>query len=453
MESNKGHKGSPRIREALGRLYQEEGPYFQEYLRRFREDPTSRIFAPLSEAYRRMGRLDDAIAICQEGLSHHPDFYGGRVALARCFLDKREFVLAKYELEKVVHVVPENLLAQKLLGEACLALKEKGQALRAFRMAELLSPSDPHLSQKIYDLEKSTAKDAKEASEALASASEVRRRPTTSELLEQLAMEEGEQESADDDPQLFFGRPPEALLTLPELPSQVQPPFVESSERVLENDFFEEAPGLEGLPPEPDPAPAVASAPVPPAEAAIEPLPAIPTAEELVAEWNARIQKEAAERMPLGTMAPFTPTESDAKANSAAEVWPPLPALDPVAADAAMDGWDDDGEGHGQIEGLLGVDAKTESESFQISHISQVFAEPESGHEITTATLGDLYFGQQQYDKALQIFEKIAVVKPGPEIEKKIQACRVKLGVDQEALVRMRQIKALKDMLHKVKES
>src|SRR5580698_2425157 len=88
-----------RVREALGRIYDNYPPYFREYLRRFREDPTSRVFAPLAEAYRRMGQVEEAIEICREGLEHHPDFHGGRVALAKCYIDKRLFAEARVELE------------------------------------------------------------------------------------------------------------------------------------------------------------------------------------------------------------------------------------------------------------------------------------------------------------------------------------------------------------------
>jgi ABC-type multidrug transport system fused ATPase/permease subunit len=55
-----------RVREALGKIYDQEPPYFREYLRRFKEDPTSRVFAPLADGYRRQGRLDEAIEICRE---------------------------------------------------------------------------------------------------------------------------------------------------------------------------------------------------------------------------------------------------------------------------------------------------------------------------------------------------------------------------------------------------
>jgi tetratricopeptide (TPR) repeat protein len=142
-----------RIREALGQLHEQQPPYFREYLRRFQEDPTSRVFAPLAEAYRRLGRFDEAISICLEGLDHHPDFHGGRVVLAKCYLGKGMLTEARGELERVVHAVPENLLGQRLLGEAYLGLGNRSAALHCYKMALLMAPNDVVLAEKVHELE------------------------------------------------------------------------------------------------------------------------------------------------------------------------------------------------------------------------------------------------------------------------------------------------------------
>jgi len=143
-----------RVREALGRIYHQHPPHFREYLQRFQEDPTSRVFAPLAEAYRKMGQVEEAIAICREGLEHHPDFHGGRVALAKCYIDKKKFAEARAELERVIQCLPENLLAQRLLGDTFIALHDPVSALHCYKMAVILSPQDVTLSEKVRELEK-----------------------------------------------------------------------------------------------------------------------------------------------------------------------------------------------------------------------------------------------------------------------------------------------------------
>ena len=127
-----------------------------EYLRRLQEDPASRVFVPVVEYYRRAGRLDEALDICREGLEHNPDYQVGRVALAKCYLDKKWFTEARAELERVVGVVPESLLGQRLRGDACLALRDRAAALHAYKMAMLLSPSDVGLAEKVHSLETDT---------------------------------------------------------------------------------------------------------------------------------------------------------------------------------------------------------------------------------------------------------------------------------------------------------
>ncbi|MBI1859542.1 MAG: tetratricopeptide repeat protein [Deltaproteobacteria bacterium] len=144
-----------RIREALDRIYDQHPPQVREYLRRYQEDPKSRVFAPLAEAYRRLGRIDEAVGLCLEGLENHPEFHGGRVALAKCYIDKSQFDKAAKELEKVVQNIPENLLAQRLLGDCLMALGQAHQALHCYKMAAMLAPNDVQLEEKVRLIEAS----------------------------------------------------------------------------------------------------------------------------------------------------------------------------------------------------------------------------------------------------------------------------------------------------------
>ena len=59
--------------------------FVERYQIEFEKNPRSRIFAPLAEAYRQMGLIDEALKVCANGVQNHPDFAGGRVAYARQF--------------------------------------------------------------------------------------------------------------------------------------------------------------------------------------------------------------------------------------------------------------------------------------------------------------------------------------------------------------------------------
>lgn len=82
-----------------------------------KENPSSRIFAPLSDAYRKIGELDRALEIAREGVKRNPDYIGGRVALARIYRDKGMFREAIEELRIVVERSPENIAAIRLIEE------------------------------------------------------------------------------------------------------------------------------------------------------------------------------------------------------------------------------------------------------------------------------------------------------------------------------------------------
>ncbi|HET9385400.1 MAG TPA: tetratricopeptide repeat protein, partial [Gemmatimonadales bacterium] len=51
---------------------------------RFQQNPKGRNFAPLADAYRKAGLIDNAIGLCQEGLKLHPDYVSAYIVYARC---------------------------------------------------------------------------------------------------------------------------------------------------------------------------------------------------------------------------------------------------------------------------------------------------------------------------------------------------------------------------------
>ena len=128
-------------------------PALYEYLRKYQEDPTSRIFAPLAEAYRKSGLAKEAVEIAREGLRVHPQFIGGRVALARALFDLRQYEEVMVELRSVIRDVPDNLVAQRLFGDSALMVGRPEEALTAFKMLLYFAPSDVEVAQLVHELE------------------------------------------------------------------------------------------------------------------------------------------------------------------------------------------------------------------------------------------------------------------------------------------------------------
>lgn len=81
------------------------------------KDPGSMVFAPLAEAYRKIGMLDEAIATAREGNKRRPGYVSGMVALGRACFEKGMLVEARENLEKVLVIAPDNIIAAGILEE------------------------------------------------------------------------------------------------------------------------------------------------------------------------------------------------------------------------------------------------------------------------------------------------------------------------------------------------
>lgn len=127
---------------------------FEEVLRR---DPYSQVFAPLAEAYRQSGRMQEAERLALRGIQRHPDFAGGWISWGKILRDQDRHAEALEAFQKAVHRSPENLLALQLLGEAYLQLKDGKEALRVFKRLLFLNPLSEKARRLITKLETLTA--------------------------------------------------------------------------------------------------------------------------------------------------------------------------------------------------------------------------------------------------------------------------------------------------------
>jgi tetratricopeptide (TPR) repeat protein len=124
-----------------------------DYLRRWQEDPTSRVFAPLAEAYRKAGMVDEAIEIAQDGVRVHPNYLGGRVALARALFDRKRYHEVIEQLEMSMQNAPDNLAGQRLLGESFLMTGRVAEALASYKLLLYFSPMDVEAARLVKELE------------------------------------------------------------------------------------------------------------------------------------------------------------------------------------------------------------------------------------------------------------------------------------------------------------
>jgi tetratricopeptide (TPR) repeat protein len=129
----------------------------EKYQILLQKDPRSQVFAPLTEAYRKMGMVEEAFRIATRGVQFNPNFGGGRIALARVLLERDNLPGAVDELEKARDLSPDNILAHQLLGECYLKAKQPKEALKSFKMVLFLAPANEKAQRAVRKLESLTA--------------------------------------------------------------------------------------------------------------------------------------------------------------------------------------------------------------------------------------------------------------------------------------------------------
>ncbi len=91
-------------------------PKVKKYSEELANNPDSLAFAPLADAYREQGMLDEAIEMCKRGLEYHPDYGEAHLVLGRVYLEKDMWEEAKKEFDLVLKLRLDDPLAHAMLG-------------------------------------------------------------------------------------------------------------------------------------------------------------------------------------------------------------------------------------------------------------------------------------------------------------------------------------------------
>jgi hypothetical protein len=118
---------------------------------RWAENPDGRYFAPLADAYRKAGRVDDAIQVVTQGLIKHPDYLSAHIVMGRCFLEKKDDSGARGAFDKVLSLDSENIIALKSLAEIA---ERTGETDAARRWLQRLLVVDQMNTEAADDLER-----------------------------------------------------------------------------------------------------------------------------------------------------------------------------------------------------------------------------------------------------------------------------------------------------------
>lgn len=114
----------------------------RHYEARLGREPSAQAFAALAEAYRRAGRLDEAVATSRQGLERYPGYTTTRLVLAKALRDGDDVASARGELQRFLEGDPEHEPALRLGAECALRLADVRGALALLRRLARLDPED-----------------------------------------------------------------------------------------------------------------------------------------------------------------------------------------------------------------------------------------------------------------------------------------------------------------------
>jgi hypothetical protein len=120
---------------------------------RISKDPKSKLFVPLAEEYKKAGDRDMSIHVLTEGLKNNPGYVTARSLLGKLLFEKGDLSGAQKELEEVVKAIPDNLMAQRKLGDLYVLQDRTADALNHYKMVLSLNPRDQETASLVSDAE------------------------------------------------------------------------------------------------------------------------------------------------------------------------------------------------------------------------------------------------------------------------------------------------------------
>jgi tetratricopeptide (TPR) repeat protein len=120
-------------------------PKIEELRFKLKTDPKSRLFYQLAEELRRAGEFNESEQVLRNGLLVYPTYLAAWVSLGRVLREQKNEEGAVEALNKALQLDPGNVVAARLLADAYLALGQKVEAIKKYKLVLALLPSDEEL--------------------------------------------------------------------------------------------------------------------------------------------------------------------------------------------------------------------------------------------------------------------------------------------------------------------
>lgn len=140
--------------------------------------PDGLVFPHLADAYRRVGRYDQAETILDDGLRRHADYSSAHVVVGRLRFDQGRHVEAERAFRRVLELDPQNQVAMEYLGRIALEAERFEDALHQFRGLARVKPSR-EIRDRVRDLTESVARARRQRSDGNGRDPHVRPRGTS----------------------------------------------------------------------------------------------------------------------------------------------------------------------------------------------------------------------------------------------------------------------------------
>jgi len=150
------------------------------------KDPESTIFVSLSEAYRKMGMLDDARNVVEKGLKGHSDFSPAHIVLGRILCQQGEYADSESAFQKALEYDAESLAALVGFARLTILLGKENEGRELLLRARELSPADPVINKLLLSLPEKKSEEfvPDEAVTAEDAVQEIEEEPATEAALE-----------------------------------------------------------------------------------------------------------------------------------------------------------------------------------------------------------------------------------------------------------------------------
>ena len=118
--------------------------------------PGSLVFARVASAYLKAEKVNQAIQVCEQGLSYHSNYANGHMVMAACYYKVGLLEQAIKECELVLKLDMEHIAAIYLRGEIYVEQKKYDKALTCYKRILQIDPLNESARERIAQLQSHT---------------------------------------------------------------------------------------------------------------------------------------------------------------------------------------------------------------------------------------------------------------------------------------------------------